>query len=92
MMNYTISLEQLAETGNLNADLITRQHKLDKIAKFMEIKSINPKLKQSEKTRKLKKKSSHYNAVEEKLLCFHPKEYLHGTLTQKTKDFKPHRA
>ena len=47
-MNNTFSLEQIYKTGDLNADLIMRQYKLDKMAKFMEIKSINPKLKQSE--------------------------------------------
>ena len=36
------------KTSGLNADLIMRQHKLDKMAKFMEIKSNNPKLKQTE--------------------------------------------
>ena len=35
-----------------------RQYKLDKMAKFMEIKSVNPKLKQSEIARELKISSS----------------------------------
>ena len=52
-MNNTFSLEQISKTGDLNADLITRQYKLDKMAKFMEIKSNNPKLKQSEIAKEL---------------------------------------
>ena len=52
-MNNTFSLEQMAKTGDLNADLIMRQYKLDKMAKTMEIKSINSKLKQSEIAREL---------------------------------------
>ena len=44
--------------GDLNADLIITQYKLDKMTKFMEIKSINPKLKQSEIARGLKISSS----------------------------------
>ena len=52
-MNNTYSLDQIQKTGDLNADLITRQYKLDKMAKFMEIKSINPKLKQSEIAKEL---------------------------------------
>ena len=44
-MNNIFSLEQIAKTGDLNADLIMRQYKLDKMAKFMENKSVNPKLK-----------------------------------------------
>ena len=43
-MNNTFPLEQIAKTGDLNADLVMRQYKLDEMAKFMEIKSINPKL------------------------------------------------
>ena len=42
------------ETGNLNADLIITQCNLDIIAKFTEVKSINPKLKQFGKARELK--------------------------------------
>ena len=43
-MNNTFSLEQIAKTGDLNADLIMRQHKFDKMAKLMEIKHNNAKL------------------------------------------------
>ena len=53
-MNYIFSSEQIAKTGDLNVDLILRQNKLDKLAKFMEMKSINLKLKQSERARGLK--------------------------------------
>ena len=38
----------MQNTGDLNADLITRQYKLDKVARFMEMKSNDPKLRQSE--------------------------------------------
>ena len=57
-MNNTFSLEQIAKTGDLNAGLIMRQNKLDKTSKFMEIKSINPKLKQSKIVREPKISSS----------------------------------
>ena len=46
-MNNAYFLDQMQKTGDLNADLIMRQYKLDKMAKFMEVKSNNPKLKQS---------------------------------------------
>ena len=52
-MTNTFSLEQTAKTGDLNADLITRQNKLEKIAKFMEPKSNNPRLKQSGRAKEL---------------------------------------
>ena len=47
-MNNTFPLEQISKTGSLDSILIKGQYKLDLMAMFMEIKSINPKLKQSE--------------------------------------------
>ena len=76
-MNHTFSLEKVGKTGDLNADLIMRQYKLDKTAKFREIKSINPKLKQSETTRELKNHLLHYNGKEENQTWFHHIEYVH---------------
>ena len=57
-MKNTFSLKQIAKTGDLNADLIMRQYKLDKKAKIMQTKSINPKFKQSELAKKLAKSTS----------------------------------
>ena len=57
-MNNIFSLEQIAKTGDLIAGLTMIQCKLDKMAKFIEIKSINPKLKQSEIDREPKVSSS----------------------------------
>ena len=47
-MNNDFSLQQISQTGNLDSNSITRQYKLDLMARFMEMKCINPKLKQSE--------------------------------------------
>ena len=47
-MNNTNSPDQIQKTADLNADLILRKYKIVKKAKFMEIKSNNPELKQSE--------------------------------------------
>ena len=47
-MNNTYFLDQIQKTDDLNADFLIRQYKLDKIAKFMGIKSNNPKFKLSE--------------------------------------------
>ena len=57
-MNSTFFLQQISKAGDLNAVLIMRQYKFDKKAKFMEIKSINPKLKQSEIAKELKLSTS----------------------------------
>ena len=47
-MNNTHSLDQIQKTDDLNADLTMNQYKLDKMAKYLEIKSVNPRLKRSE--------------------------------------------
>ena len=52
-MNNTFSLEQISKTGNLNADLILRQYKLDLMCRFMEMKSNNPKFTQKQISREL---------------------------------------
>ena len=57
-MNNTFSLEQIGKTGDLNADLMMRQYKMDKMAKITETKSVNPKLKQSEIPKELPKSIS----------------------------------
>ena len=49
----TFSSQQISQTGNLDCSLITRLCKLDLMAKFMEIKSINRKLKQSQRAKDL---------------------------------------
>ena len=54
MMNNTLSLEQTGKTGELNAELLMRQNRLDKMAEFMELNSMNPKLKQYEIAEELK--------------------------------------
>ena len=52
-MNNTFSLEQISRTGNLDANLILREHKLDLMARLMEIKSVNAKVEQTEITREV---------------------------------------
>ena len=47
-MNNTFSLEQVSRTWNLDTNIILRQRKWELMARFMEIKSINQKLKQKE--------------------------------------------
>ena len=47
-MSNTFSLRQISRTSNLDANLISRQYKLNLMADFMRVKYENPKLKQSE--------------------------------------------
>ena len=47
-MNKTFSLEQISRTGEVDANSILRQHKLGLMARFLEMKTVNPKMKQKE--------------------------------------------
>ena len=47
-MNNSFSLQQLQKTSNLDANLISRQYKLNLMADFMRLKYENPRMKQSE--------------------------------------------
>ena len=46
-MNTSFSLQQIQKTSNLDANLISRQYKLNLMADFMRLKYENPKMKQS---------------------------------------------
>ena len=52
-MNNTFSLQQIFRTSNLDANLISRQYKLNLMADLLRMKYEDPKLKQSEKTNQL---------------------------------------
>ena len=47
-MNNTFSLQQISRNSNLDANLISKQNKLNLMADFMGVKYQSPKLKQSE--------------------------------------------
>ena len=47
-MNNSFSLQQIQKTSNLDANLISRQYKLNLMAVFMRVKYENPKMKQSQ--------------------------------------------
>ena len=47
-MNNSFSLKQIQKTSNLDANLISRQYKLNLMADFMRGKYENPRMKQSE--------------------------------------------
>ena len=47
-MNNTFSLQQIQKTSNLDANLISRQYKLNLMADFMKVKYENARMKQSE--------------------------------------------
>ena len=57
-MNNSFSLQQIQKTSNLDANLISRQYKLNLMADFMKVKYENPKMKQSEIANQLGMSSS----------------------------------
>ena len=57
-MNNNFSLQQIQKTSNLDANLISRQYKLNLMADFMRIKYENPRMKQSEIANQLGMSSS----------------------------------
>ena len=57
-MNTTFSLQQIQKTSSLDANLISRQYKLNLMCDFMRTKYENPKLKQSEIANRLGYSSS----------------------------------
>ena len=57
-MNNSFSLQQIQKTGNLDANLISRQYKLNLMADFMRVKSENPRMKQCEIANRLGMSSS----------------------------------
>ena len=57
-MNNSFSLQQIQKTSNLDANLISRQYKLNLMADFMKDKYENPRMKQSEIANQLSMSSS----------------------------------
>ena len=57
-MNNSFSLQQIQKASNLDANLISRQYKLNLMADFMRVKSENPKMKQCEIANQLGMSSS----------------------------------
>ena len=71
-MNNTFSLQQISQTGNLGRNLVTRQFKFNLMAQFMEHKSNNPTLKQSEMAKKLSVSSSTLQKYRKDISMFSP--------------------
>ena len=57
-MNNNFSLQQIQKTSNLDANLISRQYKLNLMADSMKVKYENPRMRQSEIANKLGMSSS----------------------------------
>ena len=71
-MNKTFSLEQRFKTGNLDANLISRQYNIDLTARFMEVKSMIPKLTQREIAEELEYSTSNIHRYRNDINIFSP--------------------
>ena len=71
-MNTTFSLQQIPQTVNRDSNLILRHYKLHLMVRFMAIKSINPKLKQSEIAKELSCSSSALQRFRQDVKMFSP--------------------
>ena len=84
-MNNTFYLELIAKTGDFNADLITRLYMLNRMAKFMEIKPINPKMKQTEIAKELAISTSTFERYRIEIIMHSPYRILQLTNTHTRK-------
>ena len=57
-MNGSFSLQQIQKRSNLDANLISRQYKLNLMANSMRVKYENPKMKQSQRANQIGLSSS----------------------------------
>ena len=87
-MNITYSLDQTQKTSDLNADSMMRQYELDKMAKFLELKSKNPRIKQSEIAKLLELSSSTIQRYRKKINMFSPYRILPSSKTNHTRKQK----
>ena len=87
-MNNTFSLQQISRTSNLDANLISRQYKLNLMADFMRIKYENPRLKQSEIADRLNCSSSTLQRYRNDLSMISPYRIQSNNTNKRTKKAK----
>ena len=71
-MNNNFSLQQVQKTSNLDANLISRQYKLNLMADFMKVKYENPRMRQSEIANQLGMSSSTLQRYRNDINMFSP--------------------
>ena len=71
-MNNSFHLQQICRTSNLDANLISRQYKVNLMAGFMRVKHLNPKLKQSQISNQLGYQTSTLQRYRDDINMFSP--------------------
>ena len=87
-MNNTYSLDQIQKTSNLDANLISRQYKLNLMADFMRLKYENPKLRQSEIAERLGYSSSTLQRYRNDVNMISPYRIKPNNTNKRTKNVK----
>ena len=87
-MNNSFSLQQIQKTSNLDANLISRQYKLNLMADFMKLKYENPRMKQSEIANQLGMSSSTVQRYRNDINMLSPYRINSNNVKKRTKKAK----
>ena len=87
-MNSSSSLQQTQKTSNLDANLISRQYKLNLMADFMRVKYEKPKMKQSDIANNLRLSSSTLERYRNDINMLSPYRINPNTTNTRTKKVK----
>ena len=87
-MNKNFSLQQIQKTSNLDANLISRQYKLNLMAEFMKVKYENPRMKQSEIANQLGMSSSTLQRYRNDINMLSPYRFSANNVKKRTKKAK----
>ena len=87
-MNNNFSLQQIQKTSNLDANLISRQYKLNLMADIMKVKYENPRMKQSEIANQLGMPSSTLQRYRNDIYMLSPYRISTNNVKKRTKKAK----
>ena len=87
-MSNTFTLEQSSKTGSLDGNSIARQYEPDLMARSMEMKTINSKLKQSELAKELVCSSSTIPRYRQNIKMLSPHRSPTSSTNRKNKSFQ----
>ena len=87
-MNNSFSLQQIQKTSNLDANLVSRQYKLNLMADFMRVKYENPKMKQSEIANQIGMSSSSLQRYQNEIYMLSPYRISANNTNKRTKNVK----
>ena len=87
-MNNSFSLQQIQKTSNLDANLISRQYKLNLMADFMKVKYENPRMRQSDIANQLGMSSSTLQRYRNDINMLSPYRISPNNVKKRTKKAK----